>query len=262
MRALQLRDRLRARLEQMGRAEPAGAGPEGRPGDPQPEAGAGPRLREFLVRQGATLRLAIGAAPGRWAALAGAAVALLLLVLYLTAPYRTLGALRDALRQADGASVAQTVDLPSVTTSLREQVQGQLAEAEAAAPQPGTGAAVVGRVGPSVAQTLVAPLIERLATPEGLAEFLRIEASPARDLVRIANGPPSPMEAPAAWPDLAPASWLERVESRGFRSPVRFEVELTGGWTLQLRPSGPRDVDRARRAASPPTWPQTVPRRP
>lgn len=167
-----------------------------------------------------------------------AAVAVAALVaIYIASPRWAVRSLRSAAQAHDATALAEAIDLASVQESLREQCKRLLLEAEAKAPRPGTGAAVIGRVGPAIAQNLVDPLIDQVFTPEGLAEFVQSDAEPARDLLKMVQGPRPGSEEPAV-AAAEPVAWFDRVESMGFRTPLRFAVRMKDGWTMYLRPRG------------------------
>jgi hypothetical protein len=199
------------------------------------------QIRDSLRSGSDRLRRICAGGGSRLAGIAALALVAMAALVYVACAYSAVRALRAALHEGDGAALAARVDLANASTSLKEQIGILLAEAEANSPRPGTGAVVIGRVGPSVARTLAGPLIDRIFTPEGLADFLKREGSPALDLVRIAKGPPPPSSQASAAAVNPPArTWLDGVESMGFRTPARFEVQVPGGWTLRLRAHGLR----------------------
>jgi hypothetical protein len=163
-----------------------------------------------------------------------------LAALYAAAPRWAVRGLREAVRKQDGAAIADAVDLPSVRESLKEQVRRLLEEAAAKAPQPGTGQAVIGRAGPSVALTLAGPLIDRVLTPETVGDLVKLDGEPVRELLRMVHGPRPRSLARAPPQDAASSSaaWLDHIQSMRFQNPLRFAVELEGGWTVYLRPYG------------------------
>jgi hypothetical protein len=159
-----------------------------------------------------------------------------LLAFYIASPRWAVRSLRSAAQEHDGSAIAEALDLPSIQASLKEQCKRLLLAAETRAPRAGTGAAVIGRVGPSIAQSLVDPLIDRVLTPEGIADFVQSDAEPARELLEMVHGPRRPSDEPAV---AAPADpWVDRIESMGFRSPIRFAVRMQDGWVVYLRPQG------------------------
>jgi hypothetical protein len=138
---------------------------------------------------------------------------------YLASPLLALVTLRSAAETGDIDTLQQSVDWPSVRTSLERSaillVRERLDErTERRGGNPG----IVGRLGRALAPALVATLVERYASPEGAVKAFR-----DRDRVRVVTGHRDPRD----WFERIADTW-RRLEQYRFVGPTRVAVQARG----------------------------------
>ncbi len=135
---------------------------------------------------------------------------------FVAAPGLALRALRADIEAGDHGALAHRVDFPALRSSLTaELTRTALAEAGA-----GGGAAAL--VGGAVGQAVVAPVVDRLVTPEGVAALLRGRTDPRQD------GEPSTVDLSTRYRGLARFEIVVAHE-RGPRVALLFRRRPLGG---------------------------------
>jgi len=127
----------------------------------------------------------------KWIWIAAAALAALLAYV-ATGPYRTVDAIREAVKAEDPRALAKQVDFPALRSSLKAQLSDRLLR-EAG---PEAQASPFSALGLALANGLVGGMVDAMVTPVGLAAIME-----GRRTWRRIDGfgalPPSPSSAPA-----------------------------------------------------------------
>lgn len=129
-----------------------------------------------------------------------------------TGPYRTLDAIRVAVRTEDGRALARHVDFPALRSSLKAQLADHLVREAGAEVQ----SSLVGAFGLRMATALVGGVVDTMVTPGGLGALME-----GRKLWNRGSGiaPPSrddTSEQPEPLPD----------PSQRWESPSRFSATV------------------------------------
>jgi hypothetical protein len=119
----------------------------------------------------------------RWSWVLGALFAALLAYVVM-GPYRTLDAIREAVRTEDASALARHVDFPALRASLKAQLGDRLVREAGANLQ----SSLLGAFGLRVATGLVDGMVDSMVTPAGLGALME-----GRKLWNRASGiaPPS-----------------------------------------------------------------------
>lgn len=152
----------------------------------------------------------------KWIWIASAALALLLAYV-ATGPYRTIDAIREAVKDEDPRALAKQVDFPALRSSLKAQLSDRLVR-EAG---PEVQSSPFGAFGLRIANGLVGGIVDAMVTPLGLAAMME-----GRRTWRRIDGfgalPPQPSPAGA---DAEPAEPLHDAEYQ-YESLSRFTATV------------------------------------
>lgn len=152
----------------------------------------------------------------KWIWIAAAALALLLAYV-ATGPYRTIDAIREAVKDEDPRALARQVDLPALRGSLKAQLSERLVR-EAG---PDVQASPFGALGLALANGLVGGMVDAMVTPLGLAAIME-----GRRTWRRVDGfgalPSSPSSAPTDADSREPLHDAEY----DYESPSRFTATV------------------------------------
>lgn len=152
----------------------------------------------------------------KWIWIVAAALAALLAYV-ATGPYRTVDAIREAVKAEDPRALAKQVDFPALRGSLKAQLGDRLVR-EAG---PEAQSSPFGAFGLRIANGLVGGLVDAMVTPVGLAAIME-----GRRTWRRVDGfgalPSSPSSAPADAESRGP---LHGAEYR-YESPSRFTATV------------------------------------
>ena len=157
----------------------------------------------------------------------GIAVVLLGFAAYFVAgPYLTLYKLKSGVEARDAEAVAECVDFPALRQNLKDQLQAALAKRIDSQQNP------LAALAANLAVTFADPVVDRLITPQGLAELMAGQKPP------LASSEPSTPAPPAKKP-LEDASFgyesfdefVVSVPSAG--GAIRFVLTRSGlSWKL------------------------------
>jgi hypothetical protein len=140
-----------------------------------------------------------------------------LLAYVATGPYRTIDAIREAVKAEDPRALAKQVDFPALRGSLKMQLSDRLVR-EAG---PDAQASPFGALGLALANGLVGGMVDAMVTPIGLAAIME-----GRRTWRRVDGfgalPSSPSSAHA---DVEPREPLHDAEYH-YESPSRFTATV------------------------------------
>lgn len=103
----------------------------------------------------------------KWIWIVAAALALLLAYI-ATGPYRTIDAIREAVKDEDPRALAKQVDFPALRSSLKAQLSDRLVH-EAG---PEVQSSPFGAFGLRIANGLVGGIVDAMVTPVGLAAMM------------------------------------------------------------------------------------------
>jgi len=146
----------------------------------------------------------------KWWVLIG--VCLLSIAAYtVSGPYRTVRAIREAVRSEDAAALSRQVDFPALRASLKAQLSDKLVRKAG----PGVQSSVFAAFGLRVANGLIEPAVDAMVTPMGLGAIME-----GRKEWAYASGGFTRPDASAP-----PTDVLREVDSR-FESPSRFTATL------------------------------------
>ena len=149
----------------------------------------------------------------RWIILA-CVVLVALLAWGATGPYRTIAAIRDAVKTEDASALARQVDFPSLRASLKLQLQDRIVR-EAGA---GVQADPFGAFGLRIATGLAGGLVDAMVTPAGLGAMME-----GRKTWNRASG----IAPPSRGSTEGQSEPLPDPRHR-FESPSRFTATVTG----------------------------------
>ena len=158
----------------------------------------------------------------KWIWIVAAALAALLAYV-ATGPYRTVDAIREAVKAEDPRALAKQVDFPALRGSLKAQLGDRLVR-EAG---PEAQSSPFGAFGLRIANGLVGGLVDAMVTPVGLAAIME-----GRRTWRRVDGfgalPSSPSSAPADADTDADAESREPLHGAEYRyeSPSRFTATV------------------------------------
>jgi hypothetical protein len=150
----------------------------------------------------------------KWIWIAAAALAALL-AYGATGPYRTVDAIREAVKAEDPRALAKQVDFPALRSSLKMQLSDRLVR-EAG---PDAQASPFGALGLALANGLVGGMVDAMVTPLGLAAIMEGRRT-WRRIDGFGTLPPS--SAPTA---AEPREPLHDAEYR-YESPSRFTATV------------------------------------
>lgn len=168
----------------------------------------------------------------KWIWLAAAALAALLAYV-ATGPYRTVHAIREAVKTEDPRALAKQVDFPALRTSLKAQLGDRLVR-EAG---PELQSSAFGAIGLRLAGGLVDGIVDAMVTPVGLGALMEGRktwnrfggiAPPSRS---DTSGQPEPLH-DAAYDYASPSRFTATVQDDSGR-PVVFVITRDGlRWKL------------------------------
>jgi hypothetical protein len=194
------------------------------------------------------------------------AVALLFAAAYFGSPFLALQTLRSAIRSGDQARVEQLVDFPSVRDHLKTDLEAQIAARIDS--EPSLKGNFLGRLGLSLAPTLVNRMVDNLVTPSSIATLGELSAwtpslkapdfntpTPAPAPATAAAGGATPAPAPLSDKPVAHYDYLTRdlfrvsetAPSRAFPAWV-FQRQGLFAWRLIRIELPPGYFDRSRKA--------------
>ena len=154
----------------------------------------------------------------RWLLLLG--VLLLSIAMYVASgPYRTIHAIREAVRAQDAAALSRQVDFPALRASLKAQLSDRLVRKAG----PGLQSSVFAAFGLRVANGLIESAVDAMVTPMGLGAIIEGR----KEWAYASNGFTQP-DAGASTPD------AQEIDSR-FESPSRFTATMRDGSGAETR---------------------------
>jgi hypothetical protein len=132
------------------------------------------------------------------------AAAVLFAAAYFGSPFLALQSLRSAIRSGDQARVEQLVDFPSVRDHLKTDLKAEIAARIDS--EPSLKGNFLGRLGLSLAPTLVDQMVENMVTPSSIATLGELSAwTPSLKVPNFNAPPPAPAPTTAPAGDAAPA---------------------------------------------------------